>query len=212
MSDFLAPRACFREPIPEIFRAAELLDRAVDAHLAGNRTRAARLIAAADMAEVREWVESVWGPASPEIHRVREVKGSPPTLDEADRDPRRKATREQKKALIARDGHRCRFCGIPVVRYQIRDRMRCYSELPWPTKGKGCDKRKHAAFLCLWMQFDHVLPHSRGGRTDLDNLVVTCGPCNWGRNDATLEEVGLADPRIRPVQRIAWDGLERFAG
>ncbi len=210
MTDFLAPRACFRDPIPEIFHAAGLLDRAVDAHLAGDRARAARLIAAADMPEVREWVESVWGRASPEIHRVREVKGGAPRLgkDDPRRDPTRDATRDQKRALVARDGHRCRFCGIPLVCREIREAMhRDYPQaLPWG----GTNAEQHAAFQCLWMQFDHVLPHSRGGRTDPGNLVLTCGPCNYGRSEATLEEVGLADPRNRPVQRIAWDGLERF--
>ncbi|MCY4243581.1 MAG: HNH endonuclease [Rhodobacter sp.] len=208
MPDFLAPRACFRDPIPEIFHAAELLDRAVDAHLAGDRALTARLIASADMPKVREWVESIWGSASRDIHRVREVKGAPPTLGEAARDPRRKATGGQERALIERDGFRCGFCGIPVVRTEIRQAMhREYPRaLPWGRR----NAEQHAAFQCLWMQFDHVLPHSRGGRTDLDNLVVTCGPCNYGRSEATLEEVGLVDPRTRPLPRSGWDGLERF--
>lgn len=121
----------------------------------------------------------------------------------------RKATRDQERALIARDGHRCRFCGIPLVRMEIRRTMhRDYPRaLPWGRR----NAEQHAAFQCLWMQFDHVLPHSRGGRTDLDNLVITCGPCNYGRSEATLEEVGLVDPRTRPVPRTGWDGLERFA-
>ena len=208
MLDFLAPRTCFRDPVPEIFHAAELLDRAVDAHLAGDRIRSARLIADADMPEVREWVESLWGSPSRDIHRVREVKGSPPTLDKDDRDPSRHATRDQERALIERDGYRCRFCGIPAVRKEIRKALhREYPEaLPWGSK----NAEQHAAFQCLWLQFDHVLPHSRGGRTDLDNLVVTCGPCNFGRSESTLEEVGLIDPRTRPASRIEWDGLERF--
>ncbi len=206
--DFRAPRTCLREPVPEIFHAAELPGRAVDAHLVGDRTRSARLIAEADMPEVREWVESLWGSTSRDIHRVREAKGAPPTLDKGDRDPRRRATREQERALIERDGFQCRFCGIPVVRKEIRSAMhREYPEaLPWG----GGNQEQHAAFQCLWLQFDHVLPHSRGGLTDLDNLVVTCGPCNFGRAERTLEEVGLTDPRSRPPGQAGWDGLERF--
>jgi len=197
-----------RPPIPEIFHAAKLLERAVDAHLVGDYIQAAWFIAEADMLEVREWVESLWGSESPDIHRFREVKGSPPTLDETDRDSRRDATADQKRELIQRDGYRCRFCGIPVIRVEIRKAMhRDYPEaLPWGDK----NAEQHAAFQCLWLQFDHVLPHSRGGRTDFDNLVITCGPCNFGRSERTLEEVGVIDPRTRPVSRIEWDGLEHY--
>ena len=37
LEEFLAPRRCMREPIKEIFYAAELLGRAVDAHLNQDR-------------------------------------------------------------------------------------------------------------------------------------------------------------------------------
>ena len=86
--------------------------------------------------------------------------------------------------------------------------MHChYSDtLPWGRTNAS----QHAAFQCFWLQFDHVLPHSRGGRTDLDNLVITCGPCNFGRVERALEEVGLIDPRTRSVEQTNWDGLERF--
>ncbi|MXW10040.1 MAG: hypothetical protein F4Z78_09445 [Gammaproteobacteria bacterium] len=133
MSDFLAPRTCLRESVPEIFHAADLLDRAVGAHLAGDRTGAARLISDADMPEVREWVESLWGSTSRGVHRVREAENSPPTLDKGDRDPRRAATPEQEGTLIERDGHRCRFCGIPVVRKGIR-KAACRSRV---VRGRG---------------------------------------------------------------------------
>lgn len=39
---------------------------------------------------------------------------------------------------------------------------------------------------------DHVIPHSRGGVTSADNLVVACGPCNMAKSDKTPEEMGWA--------------------
>jgi 5-methylcytosine-specific restriction endonuclease McrA len=69
---------------------------------------------------------------------------------------------------------------------------------------------QHAAFQCMWLQFDHVVPHSRGGDNSVDNVVVTCGPCNYGRAERTLDELGLIDPRQKPVQKTDWDGLERM--
>lgn len=35
---------------------------------------------------------------------------------------------------------------------------------------------------------DHVVPVSRGGLNDLDNLVVACGPCNSSKRDRPLSE------------------------
>ena len=206
--DFWAPRPCLREPIPELFQAAELLDRAVYAHLAGEWGRAADLIADANMRELWDWAESLRGPTNIEFHRVRTVEGAPPILERNRRDPKKKPDAELRRTIIRRDGYRCRFCGIPVIRTEIRKAMhRKYGDvLPW---GRT-NAELHTAFACFWLQFDHVLPHSRGGRTDLDNLAITCAPCNFGRAEWTLEEVGLIDPRTRPVEQTSWDGLERF--
>ena len=60
------------------------------------------------------------------------------------------------------------------------------------------------------LHYDHLLPHARGGTNDFENMLVTCAPCNCGRDNLTLEEVGLSDPRLREPVRSAWDGLERF--
>ena len=185
-----------------------MLDEAVNAHFKGEHHRAAVLIAESNKTEVRDWVEPLWGPPTECIHRFRAVRGAPPELAERDKDQKRAPDGELKQATIDRDGYLCRFCGIPVIRPEIRQAMhRQYSDaLPWGRTNAS----QHAAFQCLWLQFDHILPYSRGGRTDLDNLVITCGPCNFGRQAWTLEEVGLTDPRTRPVAQSRWDGLERF--
>jgi 5-methylcytosine-specific restriction endonuclease McrA len=60
----------------------------------------------------------------------------------------------------------------------------------------------------MWLQYDHLVPHKRSGATSPDNLVVTCAPCNFGRMNNTLEEVGLIDPRTMETFRGPWDGLE----
>ena len=58
---------------------------------------------------------------------------------------------------------------------------------------------------------DHVVPHSDGGRTDSENLVTACWPCNAAKWDALLEEAFLADPRTNPsAERGSWDGLTRL--
>jgi 5-methylcytosine-specific restriction endonuclease McrA len=58
--------------------------------------------------------------------------------------------------------------------------------------------------------YDHILPHSRGGNCDMANLVIACGPCNYGRGNHTLDEMRLTDPFVREPTRSDWDGLERL--
>ena len=115
---------------------------------------------------------------------------------------------EIKNALHERDGFHCRFCGIPLIRKEIRERIKkAYPEaLPWGSKNID----QHAAFQAMWLQYDHLLPHARGGDNNLDNIVITCAPCNFGRMNWTLEEVGLIDPRTRQPARSVWTGLSEF--
>jgi 5-methylcytosine-specific restriction endonuclease McrA len=48
---------------------------------------------------------------------------------------------------------------------------------------------------------DHVLPRSRGGRDEWENVVVACLRCNVGKGNRTPEEAGLTLHRkiSRPV-------------
>ena len=203
----LDARMCFRESIPEIAEAARLLDAAVSAHLEGDRVRAAYLIKQADIPEVKEWGYSLWGANSPYI-QYQEIPNAGPILSKGERLKIRMPTAAEKRQLLQRDGYHCRFCGIPVIRTEIRQRfVHAYPELEiW---GKTNDKQ-HAAFQTMWVQYDHILPHAKGGGNELSNMVITCAPCNYGRMNYTLEEVNLIDPRTRSQIVSEWDGLERF--
>jgi 5-methylcytosine-specific restriction endonuclease McrA len=203
--------SAFGAPIREIGIAAGYLDDAVSAHLANQSERAKDLILRANQGEIRvalrEWTESLWGKASP-YNRHREVEGTRTTPGKAQRPPYRVPTAAEKRLLHERDGYHCRFCGIPVIRKEVRDRFRkLYPvEVPWGNS----NKEAHAAFQVMWAQYDHIVPRSRGGNNDLDNIVITCAPCNYGRGNYTLEEVWLIDPRTRNPIQSSWDGLERL--
>jgi hypothetical protein len=110
--------------------------------------------------------------------------------------------------LHRRDGFYCRFCGIPVIRKQVREYIRAqYPEVPiWGRK--NCEQ--HAALQCMWAQYDHLLPHSRGGKNTLENLVVTCAPCNYGRMQYTLDEAHLQNPLERAPKVGPWEDLENL--
>jgi 5-methylcytosine-specific restriction endonuclease McrA len=200
-------RVCLREPIPEIAEAAHHLESAVKAHLDGNAKLARGLILGADLPVIREWTESLWGSNSPYV-QYRPVENAPPSIPKEQRVKLRMPTTAEKNALHQRDGFNCRFCGIPLIRKEIRERInKAYPEaLSWGSSNID----QHAAFQAMWLQYDHLLPHARGGDNSLENIVITCAPCNFGRMNWTLDEVGLIDPRTRQHVRSAWTGLEQF--
>ncbi len=41
------------------------------------------------------------------------------------------------------------------------------------------------------LTFDHVVPKSRGGKTNFLNIVTACVPCNTRKADKTPEEAGM---------------------
>ena len=203
----LALRAYLREPIAEIFDAARYLDASVSAHFQDRSDIAEELIRLADIPAIREWTDSLWGKNSPHV-QYRVISEAPPTFTKKQRGKDRMPTLAEKKLLLERDGYHCRFCGIPLIRMEVRGHIRkLYPQLPiWGKKITDC----HAAFQAMWLQYDHLLPHSRGGKSELGNMLITCAPCNYARMSFTLEEVGLADPRTREPIRSTWDGLERI--
>jgi len=117
-------------------------------------------------------------------------------------------TLAEKRQLHVRDGFHCRVCGIPVIRQEVRQRLR--DAYPSALQWEGRNVEQHAAFQAMWVQYDHVIPHARGGTNEADNMLITCAPCNYGRMNYTFAEVGLIDPRTRPPIQSMWDGLERF--
>ena len=206
-------RHCLLEPIGEIYEAAEKLTQAVEAHLQLEFDQAAHLIQQANSPAIWHWTDRIWGKKSPEIHSFRMMPNSPPRLAMHERPRPRMPDKATQELVIQRDGYHCKFCGIPVIRPQVRQAMsRSYPEaLPW---GRSNDTQ-HAAFQCMWLQFDHLLPNTRGGTSDAENILVTCAPCNFGRMEWTIEEAGILDPRQRFIADHwvnfgKWRGLEEF--
>ena len=42
-----------------------------------------------------------------------------------------------------------------------------------------------------YLTIDHVIPRSRGGRTEWENVVAACGPCNRRKGNKTPDEAGM---------------------
>jgi 5-methylcytosine-specific restriction endonuclease McrA len=204
------PRRCFREPIAEIFEAAELLEAAANAHLVADTDRASNLIAMADKSSIAAWTESIWGKRSLEIHRFVEQVRPAPHLSSTGRPSPRMPDTATRSAIIERDGYHCRFCGIPVIPAEVRQLLnRTYPDVArWGPRNVD----QHAALQCMWLQFDHLIPNERGGASDFNNVMVTCAPCNFGRMQLTIEEADLDNPFARVISPTwagfsDWDGL-----
>jgi 5-methylcytosine-specific restriction endonuclease McrA len=69
-----------------------------------------------------------------------------------------------------------------------RDRFKC----------QYCGQRKSVDELTQ----DHVLPRSRGGKTEWTNIVTACKPCNAEKMDRTPDESGMHP--INPPQKPDW--------
>lgn len=75
----------------------------------------------------------------------------------------------------------------------------------WISDGIRFDVFERDGFRCVYcgrgardgveLQLDHVIPHSRGGSDDPDNLCTACDTCNRGKTDKRLREQPV-EPRI----------------
>ena len=200
-------------PIPAIFEAASCLLEAVERHGCGDVVGAAEYLEIANDKAVWDYTDQAWGKGAAARYEFCEDASSPPRLPVADRPTPRMPTAETRLAAVDRDGHHCRFCGIPVIDPALRKLF--VIGYPAAVSWGKTNNSQHAAFQCMWLQFDHILPNSRGGDSSLANIVVACAACNFGRMEATLEEARLIhplmlDPPVVWEHHSRWDGLDRF--
>jgi len=119
----------------------------------------------------------------------------------------RQPSKSQMELVFQRDGYHCRYCSLRIIPNYVFDLFgRIVGLDVFATGGRA--EQRHGAALTFRGCADHVVPHFLGGKTDLDNLVTACWPCNFGKDRFTCDEIGIEDPRLRP--RLAsneWDGL-----
>jgi hypothetical protein len=182
-------------PIPGLDLAMTAMEGAVIAIVAGDVDAAQQLLALANRADVRVHFAVIAGPVrDSRPKRVQKPAHGIPMPRVAVR-----------RAVYARDGWRCRFCQTRLIDPEAAARLRRLSPdaFHWGTRNAD----RHSVLLALRATPDHVLPRCCGGTNDLDNLVTACGCCQFGRGDATLEQLGISG--IRPAVDDNWDGLRR---
>lgn len=99
--------------------------------------------------------------------------------------------------IYLRDGLHCRYCGSKVAPRSFFTR---FSKLIGENALwiGNTNKTRPGIYLLGVATLDHVTPHKLGGRTDSSNLVTSCWPCNYGKSDFTLDQLGMDDPRLTP--------------
>lgn len=199
-------KKCFREPIQELYDTAKYLDAAVSAHLNGYIKIAEELFTLSNNMSVWDWTDSIWGAKSKYVNIVS-INKNVPSIPKELRNDIRMPTEKEKNEIHKRDGYYCRFCGLPVIRSEVRKYF--VREYPNSVSWGKTNKTQHAGFQALWAQYDHIIPHARGGDNNIENMILTCAACNFGRMNYLLEEVDLVDPRDREIKKGDWDGLER---
>ena len=198
-------RRCFIPPIPELSDAAQWLGEAADCVVAGCLPEARQLVAKADLPLIAAYTAFVTGAVNPLVHWQVSM---PIGMKEVPRSAQRMPPAGRERAIYARDGWRCRYCGVRIIERAARTRLhRLIPEVArWGTRNAD----KHSALAALSASLDHVVPHSRGGSNEESNLVTACNACQFGRGQWTLEEVGFIDPREFKPALDAWDGLTRL--
>lgn len=88
------------------------------------------------------------------------------------------------------DDRDCRSAGAErAARYRARMDI---SQSEWAQRRLSVLERDaHSCTYCgdhEDLTCDHVLPMSRGGTSDLENLTTACRPCNGGKSGRTVEE------------------------
>jgi DNA-directed RNA polymerase subunit RPC12/RpoP len=198
-------RRCFLPPIPEYTLCADLLSRAADALLAKDMVACERYLREADLRPLREFAYRICGPINLELHRQSK---NPVYARAGERSGPRMPSTKVEHQIYTRDGHRCRYCSSRVVLKEARKAF--VSACPTPARWGRTNEEKHFGLATLTASIDHVRPIRRGGDNDPHNLVTACGPCQFGRNQWTLEEVEIEDPRNYPALVDGWDGLSRL--
>lgn len=85
--------------------------------------------------------------------------------------PRRFRRQVTNTFLFARDGYTCQYCSRSQSALKVRE--------------------------CLTR--DHVIPQSRGGSNEWDNVVTACSSCNTRKGNHLPEEIGMR-PHTIPVE------------
>ncbi len=110
------------------------------------------------------------------------------------------------RSVLERDHYRCRYCGIQVI--YTSEARKIWRRFGLENFQMSQDNDiAHGTLRAFYNSFDHVVPRSRGGQNTADNIVTACYACNFGKDNYTLYQLGLDDPRQNPPVDSSHDGF-----
>lgn len=94
---------------------------------------------------------------------------------------------------------------VPMARSPAFTRFNVFLRDAWKCQYCGDEFKTHD------LTFDHVIPRSRGGRTNWQNIVAACQPCNRIKGSRLPHEVGM-HPLREPEAPSLYELQERGRG
>ena len=197
-------------PLPQLPWFEEELQKfieAVDLFIAGKKDYSIEKLNTIRNDELKDW--SIEHGQMSGMHRMNNLQKDKPTaIDISLRDPLR-SPKKFEKVVFERDGHRCRYCGVKLVSNQFFSKFIKSFDNAFFRKGPT-NLDTHGIIHIFNPVADHVIPWNLGGRTSPDNLVSSCGPCNYGKAGYTIEQIGIHNPLLRDPIVDNWDGLTSY--
>ena len=120
---------------------------------------------------------------------------------------------EVKREVARRDGWTCRYCGLRVITSATMTALERRLPAALPRAEKVHESiGSHPMQCVIRLTWDHVDPHAHGGGSTADNVVASCGTCNFQKGNCSLDELSLQDPFASSPVSSDWDGLDGRLG
>ena len=121
------------------------------------------------------------------------------------RNPSAAVTRE----VFQRDSYRCRYCELRIITKEVFiEYSRIVGSQVFSIERE--ETKRNGLTLGLRGVADHVVPHSLGGRTEVENLVTSCYSCNFGKDEYKLDQLKIENPFSSHPKDDGWRGLTEF--
>lgn len=178
--------------------------KALEQFIQGNRDECLTILSTIRDDEIIDWYTE-HGQMSGKHRKNLLGFPEPEPISEDSRDPL-KAPKKYQNEVFKRDSYHCRYCGTKLISQKL---MKSF------IKALDSDKFKkgrrnittHGIIHVTWPVADHVDPWNMGGKTNPENLVASCAPCNYGKDGYTCGQMGISNPCDRPPITDGWDGL-----
>jgi 5-methylcytosine-specific restriction endonuclease McrA len=169
----------------------------------GNKNYSLKILKSIDSEKLREYAQ-MHAQSSGRKRMFMLNKKPEKSIPIEDRDPIRGPSLLEDKVFI-RDNYQCRYCNIKLYNKKEIDRIIKDLGQDYFSKKEKPSKR-HGILHFIIPVADHLYPWCRGGETSLKNLITSCGPCNYGKNNFSVEELEISNPLENIYKNKFWDG------